>query len=77
MKQLQDFQSSQLMSLLTKETISYYKLMEDGASVEECTQCNIRITKIRAELESRKSPHEKNISLQKNIPLPHKYSFLI
>jgi hypothetical protein len=65
MKKLQDFQPSHLMSLLAKETISYYKLMGDGASVEECTQCNNRIAQIRREIESRKNPDEKNIPLRK------------
>jgi len=75
MKKLQDFQSSQLMSLLAKETISYYKMMGDGASVEECTQCNDRIAQIRVELASRRNPTEKNISLQKNVTARPEYRF--
>jgi len=77
MRELQDFQSSQLMSLLAKETISYYKLMGDAANVEECTQCNYRINQIRRELDLRKNPGKKNISLRKNVSAPHVYSFLI
>ena len=50
MKKLHDFQPSQLLNLLTKETISYYKLVGDRASVEECTQCMNRIQQLRSEL---------------------------
>ena len=75
MKKLQDFQPSQLMSLLTKETILYYKMMGDGASVEECTQCNDRIAQIRVELDSRRHPTEKNISLQKKVSARPEYHF--
>ena len=75
MKKLQDFQPSQLMSLLTKETISYYKMMGDGASVEECTQCSDRIAQIRVELASRRNPTEKNISLPKNVTTRPEYHF--
>ena len=77
MKELQDFQPSQLMSLLAKETLTYYKLMGDAASVEKCTQCNNRITQIRRELDSRRNPNEKNIPLRKNVFAPREYSFLI
>ena len=75
MKKLQDFQPSQLMSLLAKETISYYKMMGDGASVEECTQCNDRIKQIERELDSRRNSEEKNISLRKYVSAPAEYSF--
>ena len=75
MKELQDFQPSQLISLLAKETISYYKLMGGGASVEECAQCNNRIAQIRRELDARRSSDEKNIPLRKNVAAPHEYSF--
>jgi hypothetical protein len=61
MKELQDFQPSQLANLLAHETIAYYKLIGDDASVEECTQCNSRIRQIEMELESRRDLHERNI----------------
>jgi hypothetical protein len=54
MNELKDFQPVQLMTLLAEETISYYKLVGYGASVEECTQCNDRIKEIRSELDSRR-----------------------
>jgi len=54
MKELQDFQPTQLVNLLAKETISYYKLIGDDASVEECTQCNDKIRQIEMELNSPK-----------------------
>ena len=75
MRELQDFQPSQLMNLLAKETITYYKLIGDSASVEECTQCNKRIQKIERELDSRRNLEEKNISLRKYVPVPLEYSF--
>ena len=61
MTELKDFQPVQLMSLLAEETISYYKLVGYGASVEECTQCNERIKKIRSELDSRRSSDDEII----------------
>ena len=61
MKELQDFQPSQLVNLLAQETITYYKLIGDDASVEDCTQCNNRIRQIEMELNSRRDPHERNI----------------
>ena len=61
MNKFQDFQPSQLLNLLAQETISYYKLIGDDASVEECTQCNDRIRQIEIELDSRRDPYERNI----------------
>ena len=55
MKELKDFQPVQLMDLLAQETISYYKMIGYGESVEECTQCNDRIKAIRSELDSRRN----------------------
>lgn len=75
MKELQDFQPSELMSLLAKETIWYYKLIGDKASVEKCTQCNNRIAQIRREIDSRRNPDEKNISLRKDVTAPREYLF--
>ena len=60
MKELQDFQPSQLVNLLAKETITYYKLIGYDASLEECTQCNNRIKEIQMELDSRRNPAERN-----------------
>jgi len=71
MKELQDFQPSQLVNLLAQETISYYKLIGDNASVEECTQCNDRIRQIEIELNSRRNPLERNIlNRQYKLPAP-------
>jgi hypothetical protein len=61
MDELQDFPPSQLIRLLAAETITYYKLIGYGASVEECTQCNNRIKKIQTELDSRRNADERNI----------------
>ncbi len=61
MEALQDFQRSELAHLLAKETITYYKLVGYGASVEECTQCNKRIKQIEKELDSRRNPEEKKL----------------
>jgi hypothetical protein len=61
MEELQDFSPSQLVNLLAKETISYYKLVGYGASVEECTQCNNRIKQIEKELDSRRGLEEKKL----------------
>jgi len=61
MKELHDFQTSQLINLLAKETINYYKLVGYGASVEECTQCNNSIKQIQMELDSRRNLEEINI----------------
>jgi hypothetical protein len=75
MKELNDFQTSQLLNLLAKETINYYKLIGYGASVEECTQCNNRIRQIQTEVESRRSNEEENIFQHQNIPAPVEYSY--
>ena len=75
MKELQDFQPSQLVNLLAQETISYYKLIGDNASVEECTQCNNGIKQIQMELESRRTKEEKNIFQRENISAPVEYSY--
>jgi hypothetical protein len=75
MKEFQDFEPSELVNLLAQETISYYKLIGDDASVEECTQCNDRIKQIEFELDSRRDPHERNIlTRQYKLPSPE-YSF--
>jgi len=75
MKELKDYQPSQLMNLLTQETLLYYKLVGYGATVEECTQCNNRIKQIERELDSRRNSDEKNISLRKYVSAPVEYSF--
>jgi hypothetical protein len=64
METLQDFQPSQLVRLLAKETITYYKLVGYGASVEECAQCNNRIKQIEKELDSRRNLEEKTLFQQ-------------
>lgn len=75
MKELQDFQPLQLSNLLAKETVTYYKLIGYGSSVEECTQCNERIKQIQRELESRRDPEERNILQRRNVSAIPKYSF--
>ena len=75
MKELHGFQTSQLLNLLAKETINYYKLVGYGASVEECTQCNNGIKHIQMELESRRIKEEKNILQSENISAPVEYSY--
>ena len=75
MKEFQDFQPSQLVNLLAKETISYYKLIGDDASVEECTQCNDRIRQIEMELDSRRDPQERNILNREYKIASPEYSF--
>ncbi len=75
MNELKDFQPSQLSNLLAKETVTYYKLIGFGSSVEECTQCNERIRQIQRELESRRNPEERNILQRRNIPATPEYSF--
>ena len=75
MKELQDFQPTQLVNLLAKETISYYKLIGDDASVEECTQCNYRIRQIELELDSRRDPQERNILTRQYKSASAEYSF--
>jgi hypothetical protein len=75
MKELHGFQTSQLLNLLAKETINYYKLVGYGASVEECTQCNNGIKQIQMELESRRIKEEKNILQRENISAPVEYSY--
>ena len=75
MKELHDLQTSQLLNLLAKETISYYKLVGYGASVEECTQCNNGIKQIQMELESRRTQEEKNIFQRQTISEPVEYSY--
>ncbi len=75
MKELQDFHPSQLVNLLAQETISYYKLIGDGASVEECTQCNDRIRQIEMELDSRRDPFDRNILKRQYKSTLPEYSF--
>ena len=75
MKELHDFQTSQLLNLLAKETINYYKLIGYGASVEECTQYNNGIKQIEMELESRRNKDEEIIFQRQNISAPVEYSF--
>ena len=75
MKELNDFQTSQLLNLLAKETINYYKLIGYCASVEECAQCNNRIKQIQMELESRRTKEEKNIFQHQTISEPVEYSY--
>jgi len=75
MKELHGFQTSQLLNLLAKETINYYKLVGYGASVEECTQCNNGIKHIQMEIESRRAKEEKNILQPENISEPVEYSY--
>ena len=75
MKELHDFQTSQLLNLLAKETINYYKLIGYGASVEECTQYNNGIKQIQMEIESRRTKEEKNILQHENISAPVEYSY--
>ena len=75
MLELHDFQTSQLVNLLAKETINYYKLVGFGATVEECTQCNNGIKQIQRELESRRAKEEKNIFQRQNISAPLEYSY--
>lgn len=75
MKELHDFQTSQLVELLAKETINYYKLVGYGASVEECTQYNNGIKEIQIELESRRANEDKNIFKRQSMPAPVEYSY--
>ena len=75
MKELNDFQTSQLMNLLAKETINYYKLIGFGATVEECTQCNNEIKQIQRELESRRAKEERIIFHRQSISAPAEYSY--
>ena len=75
MKELHDFQTSQLVNLLAKETINYYKLVGFGATVEECTQCNNGIKQIQKELESRRSNDERIIFQRQSISEPAEYSY--
>jgi hypothetical protein len=75
MEELHDFQPSQLANLLAKETITYYKLIGYGASVEECTQCNNRINEIRSELDSRRSANSENIFQHRSVSVPSEYLF--
>ena len=70
MKELHDFQTSQLVNLLAKETINYYKLVGYGAGVEECTQCNNGIKKIQNELELRRNQEEKKLFQQQDVSAP-------
>jgi len=73
MLNLQDFQPSQLVNLIAQETRSYYRLIGDGASVEECTQCNSRIKQIEMELDSRRNQEEKSITSRQPAPLEYSY----
>jgi len=75
MKELHDCQIPELVNLLAKETINYYKLVGYGASVEECTQCNNWIKQIEKELESRRLKQEKNIFQRQNISEPVEYFY--
>ena len=75
MDELHDFQTVQLVNLLAKETINYYKLIGYGASVEECTQCNNGIKRIEMELESRRAKEGKIIFQRQNISAPLEYSY--
>ena len=75
MKELHDFQTSQLVNLLAKETINYYKLIGFEATVEECTQCNNGIKQIQKELESRRSNEEGIIFQGQSISEPAEYSY--
>ena len=75
MEELHDFQTSQLVNLLAKETINYYKLVGFGATVEECTQCNNGIKQIQKELESRRSNEERIIFQRQSISEPAEYSY--
>lgn len=74
MNELHDFQTSQLVNLLAKETINYYKLVGFGATVEECTQCNNGIKQIEMELESRRAKEERIILTRQKISAPAEYS---
>ena len=75
MKELQDFQPLQLMNLLAEQTVTYYKLIGYGASVEECTQCNDRIKQIQRELASRRNPEERNLLEREYITAEPEYSY--
>ncbi len=75
MTELQDFQPSQLVNLLAQETISYYKLIGDGASVEECAHCNNRIKQIEMELDSRRNPEEKSLFRRQTVSALPEFSF--
>lgn len=70
MKELNDLQTSELINLIARETIAYYKLVGSGASVEECTQCNGRIKQIEMELDSRRMQEEKNMFHRQNVSAP-------
>ena len=74
MEALQDFQSSQLVRLLAKETITYYKLVGYGASVDECTQCNDRIKQIEKELDARRYAEEKKMLPRYSPVLPDNFT---
>ena len=75
MNELQDFQPLQLVNLLAEQTVTYYKLIGYGASVEECTQCNDRIKQIQKELASRRNPEERNILERQYAHAEPEYSF--
>lgn len=75
MIELQNYQPLQLTNLLAKETVTYYKLIGYGSSVEECTQCNERIKQIQRELESRRNPEDINILQRRHVPATPEYSF--
>ena len=75
MKEFQDFQPAQLVNLLAQETIAYYKLIGDDASVEECTHCNDRIRQIEMELNSRRNSHDRNILNRQYESSSPEYSF--
>ena len=75
MNELDDFQTPQLVNLLAKETINYYKLIGYGVSVEESAQCNRRIKQIEIELEKRRNKKEKIIFQRQNTSEPVEYSY--
>ena len=75
MNELQDFQPLQLVNLLAEQTVTYYKLIGYGASVEECTQCNDKIKQIQKELALRRNPEERNILERQYAPAEPEYYF--
>ena len=74
MKEFNDYQTTELVNLLAKATINYYKLVGSGASVEECAQYNKRIKQIEQELDSRRNNEEKIIFKRPVLSEPLEYS---
>ena len=74
MEEFNDYQTSQLVNLLAKATINYYKLVGFGASVEECAQHNKRIKQIEQELDSRRNNEDKIIFKRPVLSEPLEYS---